>query len=143
MKALTVQQPWAHLIAQGLKRIETRSWPTDHRGSLLIHAGSTIHRHASDLLRIDWHHLALQQFLAVVQVIDVVPIRSVTSNQAILENELRVDGFEFKCGVYKPQHYAWLLAAVVPVESPLMVVGRQRLWQYNGKVFDGKQQPEQ
>ncbi len=39
MKALTLHQPWASLIACGRKRIETRSWKTDYRGPLAIHAG--------------------------------------------------------------------------------------------------------
>ncbi len=39
MKALSVRQPWAWAIVQGLKRIENRSWPTRYRGPLLIHAG--------------------------------------------------------------------------------------------------------
>jgi len=38
MKALTVRQPWAHHIAQGLKTIEVRSWRTSYRGPLLITA---------------------------------------------------------------------------------------------------------
>lgn len=36
MKALSVKQPWANLIASGTKTIETRLWPTDYRGPLLI-----------------------------------------------------------------------------------------------------------
>lgn len=39
VKALTVYQPWASLIALGEKEIETRSWPTNYRGPLAIHAG--------------------------------------------------------------------------------------------------------
>jgi activating signal cointegrator 1 len=31
-------QPWASLIVMGVKTIETRRWPTSHRGPLLIHA---------------------------------------------------------------------------------------------------------
>lgn len=41
MKALTLHQPWASLIAVGVKRIETRSWSTSYRGPLAIHAGLT------------------------------------------------------------------------------------------------------
>lgn len=37
MKALTLYQPWATLVAIGAKRIETRSWKTDYRGPLAIH----------------------------------------------------------------------------------------------------------
>lgn len=38
MKVLSIQQPWASLIVQGHKRIETRSWNTKYRGDILIHA---------------------------------------------------------------------------------------------------------
>jgi len=36
MKALSVKQPWANMIASGEKTIETRKWYTDYRGPLLI-----------------------------------------------------------------------------------------------------------
>lgn len=39
MKAVTLTQPWATLVAIGAKQIETRSWPTNYRGPLAIHAG--------------------------------------------------------------------------------------------------------
>lgn len=39
MKALSIQQPWAWLICAGHKDIENRSWRTDYRGLVLIHAG--------------------------------------------------------------------------------------------------------
>ena len=38
MKIITLWQPWASMIPLGLKRYETRSWATDYRGPLLIHA---------------------------------------------------------------------------------------------------------
>lgn len=39
MKALTVWQPWAWLIAEGVKDVENRTWAARYRGPLLIHAG--------------------------------------------------------------------------------------------------------
>lgn len=39
MKALTILQPWSELIVSGVKCIENRSWPTNYRGPLAIHAG--------------------------------------------------------------------------------------------------------
>ena len=36
MRALSVKQPWANLIASGRKTIETRTWATPYRGTLLI-----------------------------------------------------------------------------------------------------------
>ncbi|HVS73124.1 MAG TPA: ASCH domain-containing protein [Phycisphaerae bacterium] len=38
MKCLSLWQPWATLVVIGAKKFETRSWPTSHRGWLLIHA---------------------------------------------------------------------------------------------------------
>jgi hypothetical protein len=39
MRALTVRQPWAWAIAQGIKTVENRTWTTKYRGLLAIHAG--------------------------------------------------------------------------------------------------------
>lgn len=44
MKALSIRQPWAWLIANGIKDIENRDWPTKFRGPVLIHASSTMTR---------------------------------------------------------------------------------------------------
>lgn len=42
VKVLSVRQPYASAIIRGLKTVEFRSWSTDYRGPLLIHAGSTV-----------------------------------------------------------------------------------------------------
>lgn len=39
IRALSVKQPWASLIASGIKTLEVRSWSTDHRGDLCIVSG--------------------------------------------------------------------------------------------------------
>jgi hypothetical protein len=36
-KALSIWQPWAHLLATGEKLYETRNWSTSYRGRILIH----------------------------------------------------------------------------------------------------------
>ncbi len=38
MKAITIWQPWASLLACGAKQYETRSWATSYRGPIAIHA---------------------------------------------------------------------------------------------------------
>lgn len=38
VRVLSLHQPWASLVALGVKTIETRSWSTQYRGHLLIHA---------------------------------------------------------------------------------------------------------
>lgn len=39
MKFITLMEPWATLMMLGYKRVETRSWGTDYRGDVAIHAG--------------------------------------------------------------------------------------------------------
>ena len=39
-KVLSIRQPWASMIVRGLKRFEVRSWSTEYRGQLIIHASS-------------------------------------------------------------------------------------------------------
>ena len=46
MKVLTLKQPWATLVAEGIKRYEFRSWKTNYRGKILIHAGIGIDKEA-------------------------------------------------------------------------------------------------
>lgn len=41
MKALTICQPYAHIIMTGQKRVENREWMTGYRGPLYIHAGKS------------------------------------------------------------------------------------------------------
>lgn len=40
LRTLTLHQPWATLVALGVKTIETRSWRTHYRGPVAIHAGA-------------------------------------------------------------------------------------------------------
>ncbi len=42
MKTLSVRQPWAWLLVQGIKTVENRTWRTNYRGPLLIHAGGRL-----------------------------------------------------------------------------------------------------
>lgn len=44
MKALSVRQPWAWLIVNGFKDIENRTWHTNYRGRVLIHASKGMTR---------------------------------------------------------------------------------------------------
>jgi len=40
MKAITIKQPWASLIVEGVKDIENRTWKTSFRGRVLVHAAA-------------------------------------------------------------------------------------------------------
>lgn len=43
MKALSIRQPWAWLIVNGIKTVENRSWATKFCGRFLVHASSTFY----------------------------------------------------------------------------------------------------
>lgn len=59
MKAISIRQPWAHLITTGEKTVECRSWQTNYRGDLLICSSAlpkiknTIPGHALCVVRLD------------------------------------------------------------------------------------------
>lgn len=50
-RVLTIRQPWAWAIIHGGKDVENRSWPTKHRGPLLIHAGSAFEPHGYETVQ--------------------------------------------------------------------------------------------
>lgn len=47
--ALSIRQPWAQLIVSGIKDLEYRSWTTDYRGPIFIHAASAVNDDAEDI----------------------------------------------------------------------------------------------
>jgi hypothetical protein len=51
--ALSIRQPWAELILEGRKDIETRSWNTQFRGEFLIHSSKQIDIEACKYFKID------------------------------------------------------------------------------------------
>jgi hypothetical protein len=57
MKALTVRQPWATMIAKGIKTREYRSWNPSYRGPLLICAGKKIEREPLAMLEREHPHI--------------------------------------------------------------------------------------
>ena len=46
MKVITMKQPFATLIAEGIKEYEFRTWKTKYRGEILIHAGKGVNKKA-------------------------------------------------------------------------------------------------
>lgn len=80
---LTLHQPWAALVAAGVKTIETRSWETSYRGELLIHAAKTeaasktpeARLLATGVLRARlWNEMAFGAIVARCQLVDCVPM---------------------------------------------------------------------
>lgn len=78
MRALTIRQPFALLIVDGIKPIENRTWSTNYRGPLLIHAA----RKPQDIpismiearhrISIDRTRLKFSGIIGRVELVDVV-----------------------------------------------------------------------
>lgn len=69
MKAISIHQPFAAAILSGAKTREHRSWRTDYRGPLLIHAADTT-ASLGDLAPSDFYFRAI---LGVVDLVDCQP----------------------------------------------------------------------
>src|SRR5262245_48292663 len=54
IRAISLWQPWASAVVCDGKRIETRHWPTNYRGLLLIHAATRCVR--AEMLRFAWDY---------------------------------------------------------------------------------------
>lgn len=76
MIALSVQQPWAGLIAAGRKTVEVRTWKTSHRGPLLICAAVTPTKfRLANHISLEGVDLSVGVAVAVVDVVDCRPAR--------------------------------------------------------------------
>ena len=139
MKAITIHQPWASLIAHGHKRFETRSWRTNYRGPIAIHAGKKIERQAVLMLARDhtriWHKitpLPTGCIVAVAELKDCWKSLDGKLIEAQPPGEKRVrfaETHELIFGDYTPGRYAWELANVRLIE-PIPAKGRQGLWNW-------------
>jgi hypothetical protein len=92
MKALSVRQPWAWAIIHGGKRFENRTWRTDHRGPLLIHAARARvdldagRRLVPGLPAED--ELDFGALVGLVQLVDVLPARECPRADPFVEGPL-------------------------------------------------------
>ena len=115
MKALTIAQPYADLIARGEKVIENRTWFTPYRGPLVIHAGKS-----KEWLESDDDRQGLV-FGAVVAVADLYDCRRVEDlPPALMDNE------------HANGPWCWLLRNIRRVTPPIPHRGAQGLWYIAG-----------
>jgi hypothetical protein len=131
MKALTLWQPWASLVAAGAKTIETRSWSTDYRGPLAIHSAL-----AADNLSLALHG-SMKAALTVAginpEALPLGKIVAVCYLSACLSTDEELPdlpAWEFEFGDFSPGRYAWFLASIQALDFPIPVRGRQGLWNW-------------
>lgn len=59
MKALSLKQPWARLVALGIKPVENRRWSTRYRGPFLVHASLSWDHEGADWIAAHFPDLEL------------------------------------------------------------------------------------
>ena len=151
MKALTLYQPWATLIAIGAKKIETRSWQTSYRGPLAIHAsmeGKYItwrdvrskhylcDKEPFYSVLMDYYHSmpALKVLKELFPKGAIVAICELVSCFRIPEDHsyaLMISDQEKAFGDYTPGRFMWMLDKVQKLEIPILVKGARGLWEWN------------
>lgn len=141
MKAITLSQPWASLVACGAKCIDTRWYSTTYRGPLAIHVARTfplwsqrlcglppyvgLLADAIDRPTADWRVIAralpVGKVIAVVELyqVDVVTDASAT---ALSHQERRF-------GNYTSGRFAWHLRNAERLRDPFVARGAIGLWE--------------
>lgn len=149
MKVLTIKQPFASLIALGEKRIETRSWKTNYRGPLYIHAGKSkedkflFNRYPfKDAFEkhgiYSFEELSFGMIIAKADLIDCIKVKCYDSGNRMAiaaDNSVIAEGNEYTFGYYNNEaedRYAWVLDNVQLIE-PISAKGQLGLWNFDGE----------
>lgn len=153
MKALTLTQPWATLIASGAKRIETRSWNTGYRGRIAIHAAKGLapiggkQGFLSQCVEPPFNY-ALSKVLgcprsevmeylieepiplgAIIATADLADVRRIDMKFRAWVISQPVTPFEIDFGNYDSGRYGWMLENVIPLREPIECNGALSLWE--------------
>lgn len=127
MKALSVRQPWAELIASGAKTFEVRTWQTQYRGPLLICASKI----PSKISNYDLFHRNLGlpptikdlMYGSAICTVDLVDIRS---GDGCMHDAAKA------CCDFRKTDWLWVLENVKRV-NPFPVTGRLSLFEVTTK----------
>lgn len=146
MKALSLTQPWATLVAIGAKRIETRSWGTSYRGPLAIHASKGFPKWAQETCWEEpFRHALVSGGEAVAEPKGSLPLGAVIATCRLAHCKfIRDPGMmstrdwkiptseehEYFFGDYTPGRFAWFLDDVQALPEPIPAKGALGLWEW-------------
>lgn len=130
MKILSLTEPYATLIKEKKKLIETRSWKTDYRGELYIHASATS-------IPKNW-----KEDTELMSFVDNIPlnfsyiickcnlVNCIYMTKEYVESMKKNNYQEYICGKYEEGRYAWILEDITPLEHPIKAKGQLNIWNY-------------
>ena len=130
MKVLTIKEPFATLIKNKIKYIETRSWKTKYRGELYIQAGLAKltkelkeRKELSKLYNED--ELQYGYIICKCNLVDCIYM-----TEEFIKEEKGKNLNNFIAGRYEVGRYAWVLEDIEVIE-PIKVKGQLGIWNYN------------
>lgn len=121
MKVLTLKQPWASLVAEGIKKYEFRTWKTNYRGKILIHAGAGIDKKEMEKFKDLNLVYPSKKIIAEVEIEDCLKLDPELNEKIINENNI-VYGDKYRTG------YVWKLSNVKKIEIDKSINGKLGLW---------------
>ena len=131
MKVLSLTEPYATLIKNGMKTIETRSWKTNYRGKLYIHASSTkipkAYKDNKELMSlVDINNLNYGNIICMCDLVDCVEMTDEFIND-IKRNKKN----EYLTGIYSNGRYAWIFKNIKILDKPIKAKGHLGIWNYS------------
>lgn len=132
MKAITISQPYASMIANGEKFVENRTWPTNYRGEIAIHAGKGLQYLDRDELA-EYPTgcvIAVAKLVACLRIEDIT-VRSIDTSKP---DGSRRAWKEIARHVHAEGPWCWVLEDVQQIE-PCSWRGSQGLWEWDPPVL--------
>ncbi len=131
LRALTVRQPWAGLLAAGVKPVENRTWRTSARGELWLHAGAG----ADPIAEWMYGHLIHAENTAGAQ----IWARGAVIALAELTGVHRDTGCCEPWG--QPDQWHWEIRPVRVLAVPVPARGALGIWQLDAGLVDSAARP--
>lgn len=129
MRVLSIKEPFATLIKDGVKRIETRSWKTNYRGELYIHASLT-RKDITD--RHELLELVKDKTFSYGYIICRCKLKDcVYMTKDFVEDIRNNHHQEYICGIYTEGRYAWVLDEIEILDKPIPAKGKLGIWKYD------------
>ena len=130
MKVISVIEPWASLIKEDIKNIETRSWKTNYRGKIYIHASlkkvSTKDERINSLVNL----LNNKEFKYGYIIAEANLVDCIYMDENFL-TKIKENKIEYLTGEYKIGRYAWILENIKVLDNPIKAKGNLGIWNYN------------
>jgi activating signal cointegrator 1 len=127
MKLISLWEPWASLMACGVKKNETRSWPTNYRGWLAIHAAKRWTRDEQDFADVCQSVLGKDWRPALGSIVAVVRLETCCPTASYERLALRLTEQERAFGNYETGRWVWVTTDLFRLPEPVPFKGRQGL----------------